>query len=517
MIATLSGTSSRRASLYVLGTVLLGLAAGCASSSLKIDLALYRGDPSSAVGTTENDIAKIVNRTTTVVTRGRKLANDANSRIDTVEDVYKAYDIVFRARTKSERPGISEEELNDQLSSYVEIKNRYVIALQPLAIQLPPLLDKLDTALIRIRAAAEAFALDPALAKHTDDLEARKKELRLSFTAVQALLSLLDTDTPTNFISLLNVVAEDFKKWIAGTLGKKTGSVVGSPAVLDTEAQRKASVMREIKKAARILDGLAKRSGIYLSPTTPDVMDVGTAMAKILESLGAKNQESDILAREIVSDTLFRSMQEFESLHNAADPRWRVVRDPRNASKWIEQKSQVAFYSEGNNSVVVVRDRPDDFRVQSGSNNPTQLVRSQLEISRAVGSAAIAIGGAALGSHKLGLGQSGRPAGTAPSDDGIADSEKLAADIARTSEESRLRRVMLDDLRTSSRRLEEELDAAGADLAKLSVVKDKLNALLGAAVTMLPSPPPPTPTSPVSPTPTPDPTPTVPSVPVPPP
>jgi len=44
-----------------------------------------------------------------------------------------------------------------------------------------------------------------------------------------------------------------------------------------------------------------------------------------------------------------------------------------------------------------VRDSPISFRLQRASNNPTNLVNSQLQISRAIGNAAISVATAATG------------------------------------------------------------------------------------------------------------------------
>lgn len=80
-----------------------------------------------------------------------------------------------------------------------------------------------------------------------------------------------------------------------------------------------------------------------------------------------------------------------------ADPVWRILSDSRNDSKWHSAFATNYFYSEGNNSVVIVRDTPIHYRVHSADNNPTALIEGQLRISRALTDAAIQVAGTATG------------------------------------------------------------------------------------------------------------------------
>jgi hypothetical protein len=98
-----------------------------------------------------------------------------------------------------------------------------------------------------------------------------------------------------------------------------------------------------------------------------------------------------------------RLYEMIDRLQDAGDPVWRIVADPANESRWNKTFSETYYYAEGNSSVVVVRDNPMRYRVQEATNDPSALIKGQLEITRAVTSAAIAVAGAATGmpSHAL--------------------------------------------------------------------------------------------------------------------
>jgi hypothetical protein len=151
-----------------------------------------------------------------------------------------------------------------------------------------------------------------------------------------------------------------------------------------------------------------------------------------------------------VSTTLLHS--QLDRLQDPADPMWRIVTAPENATRWNTQFSKTHFYSEGNNSVVVVRDSPMSFRVQQGNNNPSALVESQLHISRAVANGAIAIAGAAIGAPGL-PGLSPSPSNPAPSSPGAAPAEPpmddLAVSKARNDRVAAVRAGALKNLQTN--------------------------------------------------------------------
>jgi hypothetical protein len=468
-------------SLAIATIVMAWVLAGCASSELKVDLALYCGDPAYGLGP-KNDTAVAVQRASTVLEKANLLSREATSRAETAERLYQMYEAVFVAQVAMRKnpPPDPRAAAAEELSELRQQKDAYVASLGPLRTQLPALTQKLEAAIKQVQAAADNVERHPNIAKAADDLQVKKSELAQRFTALQVFMSTLNLKAGEQYAATMNVMMPAFQMWI-----------------LDLKRNKDAPAVRgAVGQAVAALASLPVAGGRATLSTLSTDIEALAATAKVaVDTWSNHTEQANAAVRETITASLFRSMQEFESLQDAADPAWRVVRDPRNEDKWIEQKAQTYFYSEGKNSVVVVRDRPDDFRVQNATNNPTALVRSQLEISRAVTNAAITIGGAALGAPKLAAKLPTQPsqpgtAPTTPETDNGATSERQAADAARIAEEARLRRLVVEDLRSKMRTIQSDFDGAGDDEAKLKVVADELYAVMAAAKTMLPSPPP---------------------------
>jgi hypothetical protein len=208
--------------------------------------------------------------------------------------------------------------------------------------------------------------------------------------------------------------------------------------------------IREAKDDGRISANVAAE---LAAAALPSDMTAGAATLRAMLA-ASKLQLSDrgrtALNEFIVSTTLLHS--QIDRLQDPADPMWRIVTAPENATRWNTQFSKTHFYSEGNNSVVIVRDSPMSFRVQQGNNNPSALVESQLHISRAVANGAIAIAGAAIGAPGL-PGLSPSPSNPAPSSPAAAPAEPpmddLAVSKARNDRVAAVRAGALKNLQTN--------------------------------------------------------------------
>jgi predicted HTH domain antitoxin len=86
-----------------------------------------------------------------------------------------------------------------------------------------------------------------------------------------------------------------------------------------------------------------------------------------------------------------------DRLQDTGNPVWRIVTDPSNEEHWNKSPANTDFYAEGKSSVVLVRNDPMRFDVHDATNNPTALIKGQLEISRAVANAAISVASASTG------------------------------------------------------------------------------------------------------------------------
>ena len=102
--------------------------------------------------------------------------------------------------------------------------------------------------------------------------------------------------------------------------------------------------------------------------------------------------------------TLREQVQEIELLNSqidrlqdAGDPALRQLVKEENEKKWLRVFSHTEFYAEGNTNVVIVRERPGHYSIKKGVNNPTALIRSQLNISRTIVSGALEVIGSLTG------------------------------------------------------------------------------------------------------------------------
>lgn len=139
------------------------------------------------------------------------------------------------------------------------------------------------------------------------------------------------------------------------------------------------------------------------------------------------------------------------------------------------------FYSEGNNSVVIVRDTPFSFRVQRGTNNPTALVQGQLQISRAIANAAIAVAGAAFGVPVPKLPGAGGSSGPAPADGEGAESEAIAKRKAKVDRQASVRAGVIAGLRRQLSAMRGQLDRAdGGNQAEIDALNSQLQGILEA-------------------------------------
>lgn len=86
-----------------------------------------------------------------------------------------------------------------------------------------------------------------------------------------------------------------------------------------------------------------------------------------------------------------------DRLQDVGDPIWRTVTDPLNEHHWNKKVGKTFVQAQGKTSMVIVRDTPLHFRAHHVENDPSNLIRGQLEIARAVGDAALTIAGVKLG------------------------------------------------------------------------------------------------------------------------
>jgi hypothetical protein len=233
-------------------------------------------------------------------------------------------------------------------------------------------------------------------------------------------------------------------------------------------------------------DEIASATASGNNPSKSGLEDSVTKIALELEALRGNLPENasaqTALAELVRSSSSFAEL--IDRLQDAGNPVWRIVTDPANEAHWNKGPLNTNFYAQGKASVVMVRNDPMRFDVHDASNNPTALIKGQLEITRSIASAAISIAGAATGLPAVGAAanSSAKPANaganpptTAPSTDTSNDLVKRKA-TAEQNAQLRAREI---------RGLSLELSTINAGLAKPNdpvsdATKARVNALVSA-------------------------------------
>ncbi|PRO71983.1 hypothetical protein C6Y40_18850 [Alteromonas alba] len=141
-----------------------------------------------------------------------------------------------------------------------------------------------------------------------------------------------------------------------------------------------------------------------------------------------------------------------DRLQDVGDPVWRTITNPLNEHHWNKKVSKTFVKAQGDTSMVIVRDNPLHFRAHHVRNDPSALIKGQLEIARAIGDAALTIAGVKLG---------GRAAltGSAPEKESIeltsvtpaGNAEKQKRQVAQ---KQKVLNAMTNQLRVLQRELE---------------------------------------------------------------
>lgn len=133
--------------------------------------------------------------------------------------------------------------------------------------------------------------------------------------------------------------------------------------------------------------------------TPSGLLDSSVAIALELDTL--RTNLPDNASAQTALAGLARNSSEFveiiDRLQDTGNPVWRIITDPANEEHWNKNPANTEFYAEGKSSVVFVRNDPMRFDVHDATNNPTALIKGQLEISRAVANAAISVASASAG------------------------------------------------------------------------------------------------------------------------
>jgi hypothetical protein len=374
----------------------LVLVAGCASTQLTLNLDLYKEDP--AVALTPGRIVKLQEGLALAQNEAQMLALD---RSDLADNLFATYEGLYKLSVRlrpvpagSPPPTYNPADLNI-LRQYLDSYKNTVTGIA-----------NNITALV-----AEAQRKLDEYMKIPDDKSqaarlAQVSVLRNSANVARELAKLggpLGTDFEGSLANNWKIVAQSISADNLQPLFKDGKTEPSEAMELRNQVAKLASKLQELaargrsilKEISARLSEAIKSAELKPSRLKESIDAVAKAATDIPSSVGLPDGGQTALNRLVLSTSLLFS--QIDRLQDPADPVWRIVSDPQNESIWNTTFSETYFYSEGNNSVVVVRDTPMSFRVQRGNNNPIALIQGQLQVSRAITNAAISVAGAAAG------------------------------------------------------------------------------------------------------------------------
>jgi len=473
----MNGVRGRRFITVALLLAVLGIS-GCASTQLIVNLDIYKEDPSSIAPLSVSRVASLYQSLTSAVREVEGLTMDREKLADDVFATYEAYAKLNTAVRGGSWDPSALSALRQQLAAHKEALRKRLEQAKSL---LGTARAKLDS-YVKVVPAAVGTQSSAALPAQIEAINA----VREAHRAIVELSGTPNTDFQTGLVENWAVVAESLTKGQFPALLKQNAAAAKDAVDnLRTQVSTLAATIKRIAEnsgrissefSTRLLEAANGLNVAQPSQFTASVVAIAREATEIPKSIKLGDMGRTAIG-DLAQSTSFLNSQ-IDRLQNPADPVWRTVTTQENETKWNTTFSQTYFYSEGNNSVVVVRDTPMSFRVQQGNNNPAALIESQLQISRAIASGAISISGALLGVQ---LPQGAGPVvPPAQAKDGAQPEDSLVAK-AKAERQAQIRATALSGLRSRLALLRNDfaaLPADNSDAARLKELLRRLNATL---------------------------------------
>lgn len=254
------------------------------------------------------------------------------------------------------------------------------------------------------------------------DTEKSKATTRQAFDAKVHTLMMASTGYASDMASsfeknlseLLSALVEDFGSNVANlrAAAKDSKLSVEKRKQLDAELDKKLTAIEAsfnvkvvaYKQHVAVLNARsAPSAGDRPASNTPEARLIAAinrlGNVKFVQAAASHDRRT---VRELAQSMEFYTSQ-IDRLQNPSDPAWREVLDPKNEKHWHKHFAHTAFYAEGKTSTIIVRDQLGHFRVQKGENDPTALIRNQLNITRSIASGALQVAGTAAGAFGVPL------------------------------------------------------------------------------------------------------------------
>ena len=485
-------------------------ASGCASTQLNLNLDLYTEDPSPEVALRPISIVKLRSSLSAARTESESLGRDRIELGRAMVATYaKIYGLMVSLRPTSSSAGRTVQPASappapDPAAVEADLRglrswlDAYVTAVNGKVNDVHLAIDKASGNVDAYVQATSKAPTGPKTASPPSPVSLPKldevlKAVDIVGRALAQLSVPLGTDFERGFadqwpVVMASLTPDNLAKFFVGR--SEPPQVLELRLQLAALAQTMAEISARGRQVSRELadrlTAAAAIAGQNPGRLKLSIDAVAQAATTVPLSLGLGDRGMTALNDLVRSTTLFYS--QVDRLQDPADPVWRIVGDVRNEAKWNITFSETYFYSEGNNSVFVVRDTPISYRVQRGANNPTALVQGQLQISRAIANAAISVAGAAVGAPipKLpGTADSGKPESTEG-----ADAEKLARRDATVERQAAVRAQSIRGLRLRMQTLRDQLQRIDPnDTQAAATALAQLRSVLSAYESVFASPP----------------------------
>lgn len=479
--------------LTVIGILLLS---NCASTKLTLHLDLYKEDPSIDTPLNDTQVSQIYIGLASIERETDSLKKD---RIKLAENLMDTYDELYYITSKATRPNDSKENILKETAGFHEYLEQYKDKVEKKALNTKVLCNKtrnkLDSYLKitnpKVTSSEVKTDLNPS------DNEDQTKLPNVSKIEVIEGIK----DVYKAFIELGGLMETNFEKTLIKNWPNisRMASEKNLKNIFDNEPKILADLRQKIQNLSLTLEELSERRYSVSERASKDLNEIIGAMtiskssdmkksvddiAKVVtavpSAIGIGDRGATALNQLVQSTTLFYS--QIDRMQDPADPIWRTITAPENEAKWNKEFSKSYFYAQGNSSIIIVRDTPMSFRVQRGTNNPTALIQGQLQISRALGNAALSIATATTGMPVSNMLDKDEPNNVALTKDSLSESENLTRRKTISEQKYQLRARALRNLRINLKSIKEDLQKIDheKEQAEYNKLKTKFEAILDA-------------------------------------
>jgi hypothetical protein len=366
---------------WVMTAVVIQTLGACAHSRLQLEVDVYRGDPLATLPLTPRQLGRIREE---LDDADRSIAADLIRQQDVAKRMFDIYDEYWCLHSRLRTPGTECD--RTPLEELARLLDAHDLVLTARKMRVAALLDSARNSVSNYERLLATPALPQDSASPLSLQGARLRgQVALAADSVKAFARPPDTDYQASLAEQWEFLSQTLTENQAFAAAADSKSVktlreeVQALAVqLSATAPSLAANLRKALESANGLGGL-----------TASLKIIARQVNTLPEAASQSSAFASSLARAVVARELFDS--QVDRLKDPADPVWRIVSAPENAYRWNQIFAKTWFYAEGKSDVVVVREGPLDFRVQSASNNPVALVASQLQISRAVTNATITV------------------------------------------------------------------------------------------------------------------------------